>query len=140
MANNYTLFSTEVANLTEAEQEWFKAVMAMDGDNADTFADPKWEEVVGQYDGYLPCTIDLEGTSAYLYSEESGDVDGTAALLSLFLRETGRTGALDLEAAFTCSKPRPGEFGGCAFYITADEIRSHGTGQWVAEQYRLAAQ
>jgi len=39
-----------------------------------------------------------------------------------------------IEGASTCSKMRPGEFGGFAYFITRDELRCTSTWQWLQEQ------
>ena len=39
-----------------------------------------------------------------------------------------------IEGAATCSKMRPGEFGGFAHLITRDDVRSMSTWQWLDEQ------
>lgn len=41
--------------------------------------------------------------------------------------------AIEIEGALSCSKMRPGEFGGFCVYITRDQIRFGGTGQLLRE-------
>lgn len=41
---------------------------------------------------------------------------------------------ITIEGAATCSKMRPGEFGGFAYFITRDEIRYCSTWQWLSQQ------
>jgi hypothetical protein len=41
---------------------------------------------------------------------------------------------ISIQGASTCSKMRPDEFGGFAFLITRDAIRSMSTWQWLHEQ------
>jgi len=39
-----------------------------------------------------------------------------------------------IEGAVTCSKMRPGEFGGFVYFITREEVRYASTGSWIVEQ------
>jgi dethiobiotin synthetase len=39
-----------------------------------------------------------------------------------------------IEGAYTCSKMRQGEFGGFAYFITRQDIKSIFTAQWIHEQ------
>jgi hypothetical protein len=41
---------------------------------------------------------------------------------------------ITIQGAATCSKMRPGEFGGFAHLITRDDVRSMSTWQWLDEQ------
>jgi len=41
---------------------------------------------------------------------------------------------ITIEGAATCSKMRPGEFGGFAYFITRDEMRYFSTWQWLNQQ------
>ncbi len=41
-----------------------------------------------------------------------------------------------IEGAASCSKMRPGEFGGFAYFITRDAIRSVSTSEWLHAQAR----
>jgi hypothetical protein len=41
---------------------------------------------------------------------------------------------ISIQGAATCSKMRPDEFGGFAYFITRDDIRSVSTWQWLHEQ------
>ncbi len=49
-----------------------------------------------------------------VYSEESSPREAWVALSQLMLRQFGEPAVFSLESAYTCSKPRPGEFGGAA--------------------------
>jgi hypothetical protein len=41
---------------------------------------------------------------------------------------------ITIEGAVTCSKMRPGEFGGFVYFITREEIRYFDTWQWLNQQ------
>jgi hypothetical protein len=114
MANNYTQFSIEVANITDAERAFFVAEKAGenrldDGDGDEpVFADPM-------------CDIDIEGNSVYLCSMD-GDAEYAAELLQRFFAEHRPEASIIFGVAFICSKPRPGEFGGMAYLVTKETI------------------
>ena len=74
------------------------------------------------------------GRTLWLYAEESGDIGHVAILVQQFLRKFRPHGCFSLTAADYCSKPRLGEFGGVAVFVTATEIRLMSTWEWVAEQ------
>jgi len=70
----------------------------------------------------------------YLYCEE-GLGGETAVLLQYILQGLDKNiEHIQVEGASTCSKLRPGEFGGWACHITRDDIKWYGTGQWLREQ------
>jgi hypothetical protein len=76
------------------------------------------------------------------FSEEGEDHEGNwfngLSLLQEKLRHLDPSAypRIVIEGAATCSKMRPGEFGGFAFLITRDEIRYMATWQWIHEQTR----
>jgi hypothetical protein len=62
------------------------------------------------------------GRHLWLYTEESGSPERVAHLVQKFLRRFRPKESWSLTYATTCSKPRAGEFGGGAVFITADAI------------------
>ncbi|MCG8583114.1 MAG: hypothetical protein MI757_00180 [Pirellulales bacterium] len=78
--------------------------------------------------------LDKQGRTLWLFAEENGDVGQVAILVQQFLRTFRPHESFSLTAADYCSKPRLGEFGGAAAFITATEILLMSTGDWVAEQ------
>jgi hypothetical protein len=89
-------------------------------------------------------TTQREGGSLYFFAEESfcergEDEDGFGVdCLALFQEKLLRLDSAEyphiaIEGAATCSKMRPGEFGGFAYLITRDAIRSYTTWQWLRE-------
>ena len=62
------------------------------------------------------------GRYVWLHADEWGDVERVAHLVQKFLKEFRPEGCWSLTWATTCSKPRVGEFGGGAVFVTATEI------------------
>lgn len=91
--------------------------------------DPNWD--MG------PRSLSSWGGSAFnvtFYSDETVDVEVVACLLQAYLRKYGHKPnrkCLAFGWADTCSKPRPGAFGGGAMVITKDVIRETSTSAWL---------
>ena len=77
------------------------------------------------------------GHHLWLYAEECGDPDNVACLVRKFLKMFRPNDYWVLTYAATCSKPRAGEFGGGAVFVTADEIKGQNAYGFV-EQERAA--
>lgn len=100
--------------------------------------------------GVILQPADKEGAITYLYAEDwctSGWIeneDGTetevdedtliGCLQGIVQRSNGKVPYIYQETAYTCSKMRPGEFGGAAMFITANDVRYCSTQQWLQEQ------
>ena len=147
MANNYTLFSVFVPTTKPEELEWVREVTKFDYEGMDN---DKYDDLVRGM-GLNPdhvreflrdhlvfpdVTIEVDADGFYLYSEESGNTDHAIAILSAFLRKFAPDNAIGFEAAFTCSKPRPGEFGGVAVFVTANGAEWMSTGDWLFRKQR----
>jgi hypothetical protein len=134
VANNYTQFSIEIA-ATEAEKDWIKAVWkALNSEDEVAIEGWGWEPS----DDYPPCTVEFEADSMVFYSEESGNTDFLCEILQRMLARFDCDKAIAFECAFTCSSPRPGEFGGAAAWITKDGVEWCSTGNWLAEKMKEA--
>ena len=74
------------------------------------------------------------------FSEEGEDEDAEGvnclALMQEKLRQLDPTAYphISIQGAAFCNKMRPDEFGGFAYFITRDDIRSVSTWQWLFEQ------
>ncbi len=77
------------------------------------------------------------GRHLWLYAEEGGEPDHVAWLIQKFLKEFRPQECWSLTYATTCSKPRIGEFGGGAVFVTADAIKWQNAYDFV-EQERAA--
>jgi hypothetical protein len=62
------------------------------------------------------------GRHLWLYAECWGDVSNVAWLVQKFLKKFRPNECWALTYSTTCSKPRVGEFGGGAVFVTADKI------------------
>lgn len=95
----------------------------------------------------IACGLSSEKIEGNLYffadtsfSSEGEDSDGSPidclALLQAKLRQLDPADhpRIVIEGAATCSKMRPNEFGGFAYLITRDDVRSMSTWQWLHEQ------
>lgn len=62
------------------------------------------------------------------------DEDYMIEVLQRFIkRSEGKLKYITLEGAYTCSKMRPGEFGGFACFITEDDAKVAGTASWLRD-------
>lgn len=68
----------------------------------------------------------------WLYSD-SGGVDALCAFLQHLLQKFNPRGRVSFEWSYDCSKPRVDAYGGGAAIITAQDIKSISTGQWLFE-------
>jgi hypothetical protein len=86
------------------------------------------------------CGDDLYFFAETCFSERGEDADGFGvdclALMQEKLRQLDPTDypCISIQGASTCSKMRPDEFGGFAFLITRDGIRSMSTWDWLNEE------
>lgn len=156
MADNYLEFSEVLANLTEQEEAWLKeqlqpirvfgdkeypedTVPAELGDaepdwtgvrflRDKTDRDPQWDALGFDY------VFQDEGRHLWLYTEGWGDVSNVAWLVQKFLKTFRTDQCWSLTYSTTCSKPRVGEFGGGAVFVTADALRFQDAYDFIEEQ------
>lgn len=120
MANNYQEFSFEIPDLTPEEGVWLKE------EHGKTDED-------GELDDFLSAfTLIVDPTVAYLFSDgDNGDLERVVTFVQMFLKAHRPDGAIGIEWADWCSKPRPGEFGGGAILVTAT------TDEWMSTSESL---
>lgn len=128
MANNYTKFA-EAVSLSDEEAGWCVT-------NIDDYADHADDEVLDKYGGGFDYAFEDEGLTLYLYSEEDGSVDAVVAFVQAFLAKFRPDKKFSIQWAEVCSNPRPGEFGGGAAVVSATQIKSMTTLQWVADKMK----
>jgi hypothetical protein len=163
MANNYVQFSEVIKQITPVEEEWLteqlEVIYAFDGREYGTGEVPKeldhaQAEFIGcrtyrdmeDYDaseedagfGCVFGTADVNdpdrwGRHLWIYADEYGDQERVAHLIRKFLKTFRPNECWSLTWAETCSKPRVGEFGGGALFVTADEIKWQSSCRFVAE-------
>lgn len=137
MANNYTYFSFAVTLNNPAESEWIETLL--EGASHD---EPSGEvrEVFPEWDDYECLGFDWEIHGAdgkqtlYIHDDGGeGNPDFVVRLLQAYLAWFNPTGIISFEFAYTCSKPRPDEFGGGAVVVTADDDLWSSTSSWVKQ-------
>ena len=162
MADNYLQFSEVVANLTEPEEAWLEEQLqpirvfgdkeyledAVPAELADTEADwsgvrflrdnpdhdPDWDVLGFAYHFHDDNDPGGWGRHLWLYAEDSGNADNAAWLVQQFLKKFRPDQCWSLTYSATCSKPRVGEFGGGALFVTADEIKWQNAYSFIEEQ------
>ena len=151
MANNYLQFSEVIPQLTTQEADWLRAQLevvcvfgehehpedklppGLNRDKADWIGcrayrdmldyDPNYGWDLGfEYDFSQDDHDQVWGRHLWLYADESGAVDRVAHLVQKFLKAHRPDESWSLTWAVSCSKPRVGEFGGGAVFVTAEEI------------------
>lgn len=159
MADHYLEFSETLTHLTDEQIDWLRnqleTVHVIDGveyteDKLPDAGDATWigcrvyrdmEDYDADYGedvgfGYsFSEKVDEDwGRYLWIHSEEHGCVDRVAHLVQKFLREFRPDQCWSLTYAGTCSKPRVGEFGGGAVFVTATDIKYCNAWGFVEEQ------
>ena len=167
MANNYLEFSEVVPHLTAEEETWLRKQLqcvyvfgsqeftedelpsGLHGEDADWYGCRAWRDLQGYDpdDGELfgfayefhddHDTPDGWGRHLWLHAEEWANLEQLAHLVQKFLKQFRPPDCWSLTYATTCSKPRVGEFGGGAVFVTADEVKWQNAYDFV-EQERQA--
>lgn len=162
MADNYLQFSEVLPALTEQEEAWLKQQLEfvyVVGDREYTSDSLPtglaldaitWEGCRGlrprgeSDDAFTGFDFDFRdnktwGRHLWLYADDSGHPAQAAYLVQQFLRRFRPDQCWSLTYGTTCSKPRIGEFGGGAVFVTAESIESFEVGDFL-EQQRAAFQ
>lgn len=71
----------------------------------------------------------------WMHSDNDG-VEAACDFIQHLLKRFKPHGYVAFEWSNDCSKPRTDGFGGGAVFITAEEIRFSGTGNWIAQQIK----
>ena len=151
MANNFLQFSEVIPQLTTTDADCLRGQLevvcvfgehehpedklppGLNRDKADWIGcrayrdllsyDPEWGWDLGfEYDFSQDDHDQVWGRHLWLYADESGAVDRVAHLVQKFLKAHRPDESWSLTWAVSCSKPRVGEFGGGAVFVTAEEI------------------
>jgi hypothetical protein len=152
MADNYTQFSDALELDDAAEVAWFRK--QFDRTLLDRLRNyelehaggkirkPRWakdavlaDHILAGGDAQIGFDVvgpDAQGRySIVFYSEESGDIDAVAVIVQAYLRKFAPARCFGLAWAMTCSKPRIGEFGGGAMFVTAKGVEYINTFEWL---------
>ena len=126
MANSYLTFSEVIARLDAHERKWVRRVLGCDRNVRRTLSGA----------GLRVSAVDLEDwpgfqwqfndadSELWLHADESGNVDHVGEFVRAFLARFRPNECWTLTWAETCSKPRVGEFGGGALFITAKALKT----------------
>lgn len=144
MADNYLQYAVEVTGLTDEEIAWFQQALTWDlseeqekaeaqGADPDTVTPPGWWEEDAECVG-LSYELDQKRREVLLYAEENGNTGCAAELLFAFVTEFRPAAIYTIEWAATCSRMRPGAFGGGACVISREGIRWQRTGEWASRE------
>jgi hypothetical protein len=163
MANHYVEFSQVLPKLTEEEAEWLRQqleVVSVFGDveyaedalpddlkNKDAdwtgcraYRDMKnddhdFGENAGFEYAFSEDDKDEEwGRHLWIHAVEYGNIERVAHLVQKFLKRFRPDDSWAMTWATTCSKPRVGEFGGGAVFVTAANIEWDSAHDFVEEQ------
>lgn len=140
MADYFTQFSEIVPRLTAQEETWLKGKLEI-------IEGPEGldqSRIAGELEGYCGCVVcqcefcdscDPEiGRHAWLYAECSAELELVGLVMQQFLKQFRPNECWSLTYAATCSKPRVGEFGGGALFVTATEIKWQNSYDFITEQ------
>ena len=111
MADYYTLFSTQISDLTPTEKIWLEANFTL----LEQQADESGDDLQYQY-AFHP------DHSLWLYSEAAGDPAQVAELIQTFFAACRPKAYQVFNFACTCSKLRLDSFSGGSILITSEQM------------------
>lgn len=128
MANNYSLFSECIKNITPDEAAWINSIPTDEPTQQELmeFFDIV-EDDVGLDECFPMFAFELRDTTWWLYCEESFDDNHVLLVVQCFLRKFRPTEVFTMTYCDYCSKPRIGEFGGGWLAISATDYSGGNT-------------
>lgn len=136
MANYCLTFSEQLEHLTDEERTWLE--QQLDEEKFEQESVPRFLVECSNDD--TECGFSYEfllskasGQHLWLYSEESGNPHHVGILVQKFLQIFRPQECWSLSYACECDRPRIGEFGGGALFVTADKIEERSTGDLIHE-------
>ena len=138
MADYFTKFSLLVPLPTEAAEKQALEIVEtarsikQDDESCDDFPD-SLRDAVDDWNFETEVSHDGQKWGLWLHSENGG-IDAVCDFIQYLLQQFEPTGHVTLEWSSDCSKPRTDAFGGGAAFITATEIASINTGEWLHQQ------
>ena len=138
MADYFTHFSLVVPLPSETAQEYalelhHQAEQTHQGDELSKDFPKELETELEDWQFETDADSPAEDHGLWLHSENGG-MDAACAFIQHLLQKFDPTGRVTFEWSHDCSKPRTDAYGGGAAVITAQEIKTMSTGQWLAEQ------
>ncbi len=137
MADYYTNVSMELA-LPSKEAVDYAIDLAQAMDDCARAITPKtdvpegWQENIE--DENWTFDIKKEGDRSIWIHSECGCIDEIIKLIQHLMQKFDMTEPVSFEWSNDCSKPRVDAYGGGAAYITATEVRTFNTSQWLRAQ------
>lgn len=126
MANNYMHFSEVIRNITPAEAEWLETVLFTKGSKSDLAAALEVDKSqldcidLNDFPGF---EFEIRTDKLWLYDNgENFNLENLVQIIQLFIRRWSPDYIFCMTWAETCSKPKPGEFGGGWAVVSKDEI------------------
>ncbi len=149
MANNYTQFSEAITLKSEEEREWVENHLEIFWTQVDESEQivkhPEQKEYERLLELYGLESDDLNlnfqweidsKNELWMYADESGNADHVALFMQEYLKKFNPEGSFSITYSATCSKPRLGEFGGGALFVTAEKFEWIDSHDWVIEKWR----
>jgi len=144
MAENHSFWSEALHLENEAQINWVKNALTFDSSEYESDEDAaialneetgikSIAEDISSWPEF-EFNIDEKSKVVYLYSEGDGNISNLVKFVQGFLSSFRPNGFFHLEWADTCSKPRAGEFGGGAVFITANKTKYMLTSEWIRNQ------
>ena len=154
MADSYVEFSEVLTHLSTDEVSWLRSqleiVYVHDGKEGAEPAEAEWvgcrafrdlddpdvgeDEDVGFDHSFSDEDHKEWGRYLWVGSADHGSMDRVAHLVQKFLRKFRPDQSWSLTYSISCSKPRVGEFGGGAVFVTATDIKWSNAWQFVEEE------
>ena len=133
MADYFTHFSLVVPLPDEAAQKYaLQLAQTMSGAGQDdTLPDDIPADIRAEMENWLFDTEPEPGTTAIWLHSEHGGIDAVCAFLQHLLQKFNPQARITFEWSHDCSKPRTDAYGGGAAIITATEIKTTSTWEWL---------
>jgi hypothetical protein len=138
MADYFTKFSVVLPLPNEAAQRYAldldaNARRVVHGDEPPDNFPPSLAEVTEDWQ-FETDAESADGKWGLWLHSEYGGIDAVCAFVQHLLQKFDPSGRLTLEWSNDCSKPRLDAFGGGAALITATEIKTMNTAEWLRQQ------
>lgn len=140
MADYFTYFSF-VVKLKTADQKQYALDLARKGTNHRFSEDPI-------PNGFPVALVDVledwafeteENKDGIWLHSENGGIDAVCAFVQYLLQQFDRGGRVEFQWSYDCNKPRLNAYGGGAAIITAEEILTMTTSDWLRSQSDVIA-
>ncbi len=137
MADYFTRFSLVFILPDKAAQEYAlnlatQASQGQQGDELPADFPKELQDVLEDWQFEAEADHSSGQPGLWLHSEYGG-IDAVCAFIQHLLQKFDPKGQVSFEWSHDCSKPRPDAYGGGAAIITAREIKSMSTAQWLQQ-------